>query len=464
VLGTHELSARPAAALVHQRRLDGDDPFSTLARLFVVGAAVGAAPAVEALAPLRPEELERLGLVRVSGDELQPLVRLVPHGDYYICSDLHYASAPGTPSDYVPGIQAPSVTLAKLAVRRPAAATLDLGTGCGIQALLAGRHSERVVATDVNPRALSFAAFNAQLNGVDNIAFRIGSGFEPVEDDRFDLVVSNPPYVISPDESFAYRDSGLPADDLCRGIVQDVPRFLANGGYAHVLVSWVHERDRWAEPLRQWVAARGCDAVLLRFGSQDPVSHCAQWLAPLAESDPAEHERALDRWLAYLGAEGIEAIGYGAVVLRRRDGAENWIREQDIDLERLESAGEHTLRLFAAEDFLSGVADERELLDRPFALADGHRLEQTVAWEHGRPLVEARTLRVDGGFGFRIGVDRYTAGLLPHFDGDAPLGQVLMRAAAETELEPDERGRFVPAALPVVRRLIALGFLVPAER
>jgi methylase of polypeptide subunit release factors len=464
VLGTHELSARPADALVHRRRLEGDDPFSTLARLFVVGAAVGVDAAVEALAPLGSADVERLGLARVDGEEVQPLVRLVPHGDYYICSDLHYASAPGTPSDYVPGIQAPSVTLAKLAVRRPAAAALDLGTGCGIQALLAGKHSERVVATDVNPRTLSFADFNARLNGVDNVEFRIGSALEPLEGDRFDLVVSNPPYVISPDASFAYRDSGLPADDLCRGIVQDLPRFLADGGYAHVLVSWVHERERWAEPLRQWVAASGCDALLLHFGSQDPVSHCAQWLAPLAESDPDDYERALDRWLAYLSAEGIEAIGYGAVVLRRRDGADNWVREDDTDLERLESAGDHTLRLFDAEDFLRGLADDRELLDRPIALAARHRLEQTVAWENGHASVEAQTLKLDEGFGFRIGVDRYTAGLLPHFDGLAPLEQVLSRAAEQIELAPDERERFVPAALPVVRRLIALGFLVPADR
>jgi hypothetical protein len=462
-LGTHELSARHADTLVQVRRLEGGDPFSTLARLFVVGVSVGAGAAAEALAPLAPEQLVRLGLVRVDGDEVLPLVRLVPHGDYYICSDLHHESALDTPSDYVPGIQAPSVTLAKLAVRQPVGAALDLGTGCGIQALLAAKHCERVVATDVNPRALGFAAFNAKLNDVDNVELRLGGALEPVEGDRFDLVVSNPPYVISPDASFAYRDSGMAADDLCRGIVQDLPRFLVDGGFAHVLVSWVHERDRWAKPLRGWVSGSGCDAWLLHFGSQDPLSHCAQWLAPLGETNPAEYDRALDRWLAYLRGSGIEAIGYGAVVLRRRDGGDNWIREDDVDLERLESAGEHTLRLFDAEDFLNGLADDRELLGRPFELAAGRRLDQTLAWDDGTMSVHSQTLRFDDGFGFRVGIDRYTAGLLPHFDGKAPLSEVLRRAAAQIELEPGDRERFVPAALPVVRRLIALGFLVPAS-
>jgi methylase of polypeptide subunit release factors len=460
--GTHELSARRADTLVQMRRLGGPDAFSTLARLFVVGVAVDARAAAEALAPLSPADVERLGLVRSDVDEVRPVVRLVPHGDYYICSDLHHSSALETPSDFVPGIQAPSVTLAKLAVRRPAAAALDLGTGCGIQALLAAKHSERVIATDVNPRALDFAAFNARLNGVQNVELRRGGALDPVEGERFNLVVSNPPYVISPDASFSYRDSGLPADELCRRIVRDLPRFLADGGYAHVLVSWVHKRDRWAEPLRGWVSGSGCDALLLHFGSQDPLSHSAQWLAPVGETDAAEYERALERWLGYLAAEGVEAIGYGAVVLRRGDG-DNWIGEHDVDLERLEAAGEHTLRLFAAEDFLRGLGDDDDLLARVFALSDGARLEQTVEWEEGRASVESQTLRLEEGFGFRVAVDRYTAGLLPYFDGTAPLEDVLGRSAAQIELAPEERERFVPAALPVVRRLVSLGFLAPAE-
>jgi methylase of polypeptide subunit release factors len=70
---------------------------------------------------------------------------------------------------------------------------LDFGTGNGIQALLAAHHCHEVVATDVNPRALVFAAFNAALNGIDNISFRKGSLFDPVAYETFDLIVCNPP-------------------------------------------------------------------------------------------------------------------------------------------------------------------------------------------------------------------------------------------------------------------------------
>jgi hypothetical protein len=281
-------------------------------------------------------------------------------------------------------------------------------------------------------------------------------------DGGFDLVVANPPYVVSPDATFAYRDSGLPADELCRRIVQDVPRFLADGGFAHLLVSWVHPPERWAEPLREWVDGSGCDAWLLHFGSQDPLSHSAQWLSPLAAAD--EYEAALDRWLAYLEDAGIEAIGYGAVVLRRRQRGPNWIREDAVDLERLESAGEQTLRLFEIEDYLRALSDDRELLRERFALVEHHRLEQTLVRGDGEYALEAQTLRLDGGFGSRVGIDRYTAALLPCLDGSETLEQVLLRAAQDVDLAAADRERFVPAALPVVKRLLALGFLRPAGR
>ena len=126
-------------------------------------------------------------------------------------------------------MQRPSNTLANLTVRRPVARALDVGTGNGIQALLASRHAEHVVATDVNERALAFARFNLALNGVSNVELRQGSFLEPVEGERFDLVVANPPYVISPESSFVFRDSGLGRDRVSELVVRGRAR-PARGG------------------------------------------------------------------------------------------------------------------------------------------------------------------------------------------------------------------------------------------
>jgi hypothetical protein len=460
VLGVGELSAAPEEADLHRRRLSGDDPFSTVATLFLVGDVVETDEVESALEPVPLESLAELGLIQSERDEVRASVRLLPHGDYYLASDR---IAVDQSSDWVAGIHAPSVTLAKLTMRVPVAATLDLGTGCGIQALLAAKHSERVVATDVNARALAFARFNAALNGIDRIEFRRGDLFEPVEGERFGLVVANPPYVISPDTTYTYRDGELPRDELCRRIVETVPRYLAEGGFAHILVSWVHspgDRDEWAEPLAEWVAGTGCDAWLLHYRSDDPLAHAAGWLRPVARSSSEEYEAAVERWLEYLRRLDIEAIGYGAVVLRRRSEASNWVRTDELPVDRLEPATEHTLRVFAAEDHLTELPDERALLDERFALVGTHRLEQQLVCREGGFEVESQTLALTEGLGFRAGLDRSTAMLLPHFDPERRLGDVLDTAACDLEVEPGERDRYTAAALAVTKRLFELGFLV----
>jgi len=239
-LGTNEVSLRPIDVAVHLRRLD-DDSFGTLAKLFLLGADVDADRLASVLAPLDLARLRASGLLEFAGTRITATARLAPHGDYHVVSDG--GAEVDTSFDFVPGVQSPTVTLAKLAVRRRVRRVLDLGTGCGIQALLAAKHAERVVATDINPRALGFAGFNARLNGIDNVELRPGSAFDPVAGERFDLILANPPYVISPDTSYAYRDSDLPADDLCRRIVTEAPAFLEAGGFAHILVSWAHAQD-----------------------------------------------------------------------------------------------------------------------------------------------------------------------------------------------------------------------------
>jgi methylase of polypeptide subunit release factors len=459
-LGVGELSAAPGVAAVHRRRLAGDESFSVLARLFLLGDAVNLSPAAEALKPLTLDDLAAIGLVRCDDDSIQSTVRLIPHGDYYLASD-HAGVEPS--ADWVAGIHAPSITLAKLAVRRPVEAALDLGTGCGIQALLAAKHSGRVVATDVNERALEFASFNAALNGIDIVEFRHGNLFEPVEGERFGLVVANPPYVISPDATYTYRDSGVPGDELCRRIIQTAPQHLVEGGFAHILVSWAYPPgvvDGSAEPLRDWVRGSGCDAWLLHYKTEDPVTHAAGWLGPLASTSVIDHEAALDRWLDYLRRSGIEAVGYGAVVLRRRSDGANWVRLDEIPIDRLEPASEHTLRVFEAEDYLAAVPDENALLEEWFELVDAHRLEQELRCRAGGFQVDTQTLALTEGLAFRAGIDRSTAMLLPHFGPGRRLADVLAAAAADLEIEAEDHEPFATAALHVVRRLLELGLLV----
>jgi release factor glutamine methyltransferase len=73
---------------------------------------------------------------------------------------------------------------------------LELGTGCGLLAILAAKAGAEVVATDINHSALECARVNAVAHSVaDKIDFRLGDLFDPIRDERFDLVVFNPPYL-----------------------------------------------------------------------------------------------------------------------------------------------------------------------------------------------------------------------------------------------------------------------------
>jgi len=307
-----------------------------------------------------------------------------------------------------------------------------------------------VVATDVNPRALAFARLNARLNGVENLELREGSYFEPVAGERFDALTCNPPYVISPESRYAYRDSGLPGDTVSRRVVEQAPELLEEGGFAHILVSWAHPPGDWSSPLEPWVEGRGCDTWLLYFGSDDPVTHASEWLKPVARDEPAAFAERLDEWLDYLRGLGIEAIGHGAVILRRRSGGQNWTRRDRIPLDRLEQASDHILRVFETQDYLESLDDDRRLLDETFALVDQHHLEE----RRRRGRLEGTALSLDEGLGFRTALDEHTAELVPLLDGTRPLRDVLAQLAAG---EPE---RFESAALPAVRRLLELGFLV----
>jgi len=440
------MSFAPTDVAVHERRLPAGTPFATLARLFLLGQTVPAADAEAALAGVDAEWLESAdGGVRAR-------FKLVPHGDLLIASDRD-ADGP-TGADWVAGIHPPSVTLAKLTVRRPVERALDVGTGNGIQALLASRHAEHVVATDVNPRALEAARLNARLNEVENVEVREGSLFEPAAGERFDLVTCNPPYVISPESSYAYRDSGLPGDAVSREVVQRAPEHLADGGFAHLLVSWAHRPDEPFAPLEEWVEDDGCDRWLLYFGSDDPVTHAAEWLRPVARDEPDAFPERMAEWLDYLDGLGIEAIAHGAVILRRRSGR-NWTRRDRVSLDRLEGASDHVLRVFEAQSRLEALDDARDLLDARLGLVERHHLEQTVR----RGEVESTVLALDEGLGFRTALDVHTTGLLPLLDG-RPLRDALAERSRELRLDEAEAGRFAEAALPPVRRLLELGALV----
>jgi methylase of polypeptide subunit release factors len=453
-----DVLARLVDVALHERRLEDNEPLGTLIKLLVLEVAVREEAAARAFAPLPLERLEEIGLVERGAGEVRPLIRIVPHDEVLIASDCR-AEGGASRADHVAGVHAPSLMLSHLTVRRPVETALDVGTGNGIQAILAARHSGGVVATDVNARALDFAVFNAKLNGIENVDVREGSFFEPVEGSRFGLVTCNPPYVISPETEFLFRDSGMAGDTVSRHIVERAGAHLEEGAFAQMLVSWIvpHGED-WSSPLRSWVDSTRCDAWLLHGETVDPLTHAGGWLRHEVGGDPEAYAAALERWLAYFERLGIEGIAVGAVILRRRNGS-NWVLADELPSERLGPASDHILRVFAAQDWLTGLTDDRALLAERLSLEEHARLEQRAVYRDGTWTVDEIAVTLEDGLGFRATLDGITGGMLAALDGSRTLAEV---ASDLARLEGVSREEVERGVLPVARRMLTAGFIIPA--
>ncbi len=456
------LTPSPSQLPVLLRSL-GDGPLPTLVRLLVAAVPVPAEAAATALAPLPLDRAVAMHLVTRDGRGLvHPLLRVVPAGPVLVASDLT-SDLSRLPRDVVMGVSPTSWTLANLTFRRPVETALDVGTGCGVQALLAARHAARVTATDTNVRALAFTRFSSALNGLDNIELVEGDLFEPVAGRRFDLVVGNPPFVVSPDDDYAYRDGGQLADELSREVVEGAAAALSPGGYAQLLVSWVHGADDdWSQPLRRWTDGLGCDAWLFRFESQDPESYAVAWNRPL-EPDAERHAAAVQRWLDYFDEHGIEAIGYGAVALRRRPAASGvpWVRARSVGAPPAGPVGEQVWGLFAAASYLERLAEGQGLANERFLVDGALRIEQVLRLREGGLEVEEALLRLDAGLAMVVEVDEYTAQLLGRLQQGATLSEAFADTAAMIAGELDADGLW-RATVGLVEGLLELGFLHPA--
>ena len=422
---------------VYLRRLLDAGPISALVRLFRLGEAIDDEEADVVLAPADVDALVEAGLLERRADTVKANVELSSYEGLLLVHDRVAESA--APESWHVLFGSASKTLAALTIRRPARSALDLGTGCGVQALLAARHADRVVATDVADRALTFARINAGLNEIENVEFVRGDLFEPVAGQRFDLIASNPPFVVSPDSELVFRDSHLPGHEISRVVVAQAQEHLEDDGTATILCSWIAPSDaHWSTPLRAWVAA---DALLLQFTSVTPLEYAATWTDEL------------DRWLAYYRAEGIELISTGAVVIRRRPSGGKVVAFQANAAPR-KNAGEQFLRIFDAPEL-----DDDALLAARFRLVD-HDLRQQASYRDATYTVGLTGVEI-GGSPLNVRVEPDAIHVLPRLDGDATLAEAIDRAARETGLD---RARIEQAALTTARRLYQRGFLSPSSR
>lgn len=320
----------------------------------------------------------------VPGDDV--LLLLADHGTL---------TRPGTlDGDYVLGHGGAGRTLLDITPRDSVGLAADIGTGCGIQAVVLARHAERVIATDLSTRALAIARLTAGLAGVaDRIEFRHGSLYEPVLE-QVDLLVSNPPFVITPrtesaeapdlgtpdhdtsaasapevpapdlltagsaapeslnpavssgevvpgaltpeSSGFQYRDGGQVGDAIMRTMVAGAPDRLRSGGTAVMLGNWECSPDRM--PPTDWVGQKGAaattSAMVIERQRLRPVAYARTWVRDggVARASGRWHAD-IDRWLTDFETRGVDEVGFGWVLLQRADDDRTGASESTVSAE-----------------------------------------------------------------------------------------------------------------------------------
>jgi SAM-dependent methyltransferase len=455
-----------------------DSAIAALARLFVLGEPVPREAAAAALPALGLHGAESLGLLRRDGELVAPQVDIrpfaladdtaaatgVPVSSWWVVSDLGALALGGElPDEHVLGAGAASSTLAAILIPTGDGDVLDLGTGSGVQALHAARTARRVVGTDVSPRALALARLNAALNGVA-VELRLGSLYEPVAGERFDRVLTNPPFVITPRDrpevpGYTYRDGGMQGDGLVEAVVRGAAGVLAPGGVAQLLGNWEVRTDEGAARRRvlDWASDEGLDVWVIERDLLDPAMYAETWIRDGGVRGGRREERLVEAWLDDFAARGVTAVAAGYLLVRRpAEGEGATLRRYERLVEpSLLGAGAALAAGLAAHDW-QRRHDDAALAARRVRVAPDVT-EHRSYWP-GAADPTVIELQQGGGFARRRRVGSELAAVVGACDGELPLGVV---AGAVADLLDEDAGELRATVLSAARELLVEGFLLP---
>lgn len=399
------------------------------------------------------------GLLERDGDTYTPQAMLLPVENFLVASD-HPSSIESQQAEMVLWPNPTSKFLGRFAIRRHSRATLDLGTGSGILSLGSAHHSDQVVATDITERAALFARFNALLNGVQNIEVLVGDCFAPVAGRTFDLILSNPPFFITPQTDFVFCENDMELDGLCRRLVKEAPAHLNEGGYLEMLCEWAQiEGQPWEERVAEWLEGTGCDGWVMKGLTQDPAEYAQHRIKEVMQ-EPEKDAELFRGYMNYYRQRGVEAIHDGLLVMRKRTASEtaspNWVRVEEVPKTPTGELGELILATFAANDLLRSLEDDAALLATRPRLTSSVRLEQICVQGGGQWRAESLTLRLVTGFPFHLTVQPLVAEFLATCDGSRSAGEAILAFASQVKAPAEQVER---ECIAMIRKLIERGFM-----
>ncbi len=410
-------------------------------------------------------QLLATGVCCLEDNQVVSNVLFQPYAQLYF--HVGYRTLSTQPEEHVMRISSTSLELAHLMNPRRARNALDLGTGCGFLAALLSPRADRVYALDLNPAAVQLAEFNARWNSLSNITCLQGDLFEPVRDLRFDLIVSNAPYLICPvQDPFVNRllyqhPPGQKDDSFCLQLARDASHFLEEEGFLHMTLAWIQKQGQdWRGRLTKTLSCIGCDAWCLRAYEELPEEYVSNWCAELPDIQGTDMDSLRREGLAYFEQNKIEAIGSGFLTLRRCTSRANHLWFDEAPDDRSEPYGSSVATLFDVRAKFESAPDEL-LLQQEFAVTpDVASIQKSVRkgkrWES-----IASELCRDSGLKYTFsGVDPILSEIVTRLDGRASLRTILARISRERHLPLPS---VMAAHLPHVRELLRYGFILPAS-
>lgn len=459
-IGRSDIYRMPSSDVPHVlRRTREPSRLHTLIRLYFLGLPVPEDEVRSALAPVPLEVWVEGGLLAPPDrhGQVEPLVQIWPVAGRLVAVDLPWRRPAAPPPDFVVPPGPLTLQLAHVMAHGPCEKVLDLGTGSGLLALLAASDAQTVVATDTNPRAVGFTRFNARLNQIDNVRCLVGDLFEPVAEERFQRIVCNPPFVISPTRRYLFRDSGERGDAFCRRLIRSAVEYLTPGGFLHLTANVPHRIGHaWQSDLQEWFDGLGCDALVLADRTEEVSDYALSWILSTETKDAAEVGRLYEIWMDYYQRERIEAVSYLTITLRRSDREDTWVQIDDPPCRIVGPCGEELAEFFAWRDAFAAAPGVEAWWNRRLRLAPDVRIVQESSMTAGGLEVSHVEVRKTGGLQYPLTVHRNVAHLLAGCDGTRTLGQVLEEMATYLTVGVDQA---VAVVLPVVRSLIERGVL-----
>jgi hypothetical protein len=431
-------------------------PLSLLIRWFVVGEPVARSVAKQCI----PSDILQLfgdcGLLTQADDSLASPVMFAPFEEFWIATDTYAHLIAGSGEGDVLMINSTTLFLINLAIRTPCRSLLDLGTGCGVVAILAASHfAESVTGTDLVGRAAVFARFNAWLNETPNVEILTGDLFQPVAGRRFERILTNPPFYITPTSRRIFAESPMELDGFCRNLVKQAPAHLEEGGFLQMLCEWPEiEGQPWEERLAEWFEGTGCDAMVCAGGTYDPIQY-AQNRLPVVHAPAGKDAdyRHFEEWVNYYKAKKVKAIHAGFLTMRRRFG-QNWVHFERVSSQPTIKLGDAMLRRFTIRD--QPQSDE-QLLKSRLQAAEGVQLRQIVEFTEQQWRRSPR-IQVIQTFGLQL-IHELTpdvAEFITKLDGSSPLGELVDGLAREA---PVPREKVQAECLSIVRKWLDRGFV-----